>query len=116
MVTEFLKTSQQQSPASPSVQPDSPILMRCLWLSPVTKNTGHPAAFPPALPEFFIRLFTQEHDLVLDPFAGSGTTIYTAERLGRRAVGIEINPEYCKLYNQTRKQLQVVRGGGDTGE
>jgi DNA modification methylase len=93
------------------VLPDN--VLRC---SPVTINKGHPAAFPPSIPEFFIKLFTKDNDFVLDPFAGSGTTIYTAEHLGRRAVGIDINSDYCKRYNQTSKQHQVVRGGGDTGE
>ena len=46
-------------------------------------NTGHPAAFPPKLPEFFIKLLTDEGDVVCDPFAGSGTTLKQAQRLGR---------------------------------
>lgn len=59
---------------------------------PICHNTGHSAAFPEWLPEFFIELFTDENDVVLDPFLGSGTTFGVAERLGRKAVGIEINP------------------------
>src|SRR5205823_8979117 len=50
---------------------------------------AHPARFPSALPEFFIKLLTDEHDLVLDPFAGSNTTGATAERLHRRWLAIE---------------------------
>jgi site-specific DNA-methyltransferase (adenine-specific) len=57
-------------------------------------NRDHAAAFPEALPEFFIRLFTQPGDCVLDPFAGSGTTLRVAARLGRAAIGIERVPEY----------------------
>ena len=49
---------------------------------------GHPAAFPLALPDWFIRLFTDEGDCVLDPFAGSGTTLAAARQLERRAIGI----------------------------
>ena len=57
---------------------------------PVCHNTGHSAAFPEWLPEFFILLFTDPHDVVLDPFLGSGTTCRVAQRLDRVAVGIEI--------------------------
>lgn len=62
-----------------------------LHRSPVAHNTGHSAAFPEWLPEFFILLFTDEGDVVLDPFLGSGTTYRVAERLGRIPVGIEID-------------------------
>ena len=59
---------------------------------PICHNTGHSAAFPEWLPEFFILLFTDEGDVVLDPFLGSGTTYRVAERLNRVPVGIELNP------------------------
>lgn len=49
----------------------------------------HPARFPAALPEFFIKMLTEEGDLVLDPFAGSNTTGATAEKLQRRWIAIE---------------------------
>jgi len=60
-------------------------------------NKNHSAAFPPELPEWFIKLFTAEGDWVLDPFVGSGTTCETAERMQRNSVGIDILPEYCEL-------------------
>lgn len=56
----------------------------------------HPARFPAALPSFFIRLLTDPGDSVLDPFAGSNTTGWIAESLGRRWVAIEKNREYAK--------------------
>ena len=71
-----------------------------LHRSPVAHNTGHSAAFPEWLPEFFIKLFTDEGDIVLDPFMGSGTTYKVAEIFGRVPVGIEINPEYIELPRQ----------------
>jgi site-specific DNA-methyltransferase (cytosine-N4-specific) len=51
---------------------------------------------PEALVEFFVRFLTDEDDLVLDPFAGSGTTGLVAERLRRRWVGIELDPAYAE--------------------
>lgn len=54
----------------------------------------HPARFPPTLPEFFIKLLTNEGDVVLDPFAGSNTAGAVAERLGRRWIAMELLEEY----------------------
>ena len=63
-------------------------------------NRSHSAAFPETLPDWFIRLFTEPGDLVLDPFAGSGSTLAAAQKLERRAIGIELNPEYCALMRE----------------
>lgn len=60
-------------------------------------NRQHSATFPVALPEWFIRLFTEEDDLVLDPFNGSGTTCVAAKRLSRHFLGIDIDEEYCRI-------------------
>ena len=68
-----------------------------LHLATECSNKNHSAAFPDALPEWFIKLFTQEKDVVLDPFAGSGTTLQVAKRLHRHAIGIEIVPEYVEM-------------------
>ncbi|MCS6852891.1 MAG: site-specific DNA-methyltransferase [Gemmataceae bacterium] len=54
----------------------------------------HPARFPPALPEFFIRFLTQPGQLVVDPFAGSNVTGYVAEMLQRQWISIELNADY----------------------
>ena len=59
---------------------------------PICHNTGHSAAFPEWLPEFFINLFTDPEDVVLDPFLGSGTTFRVANSMGRDPIGIELNP------------------------
>lgn len=68
-------------------------------------NTGHPAAFPEWLPEFFIKLFTQPGDVVLDPFIGSGTTAVPARRLGRRFVGIDKEPAYIKIARERVRRM-----------
>ncbi len=54
----------------------------------------HPARFPPAVPEFFIRFLTEPGQLVLDPFGGSNVTGAIAETLQRRWISVEINAEY----------------------
>ena len=51
----------------------------------------HPAAFPEAIPAFFVALMSDPGDLVLDPFCGSGTTVRVAESMGRRGVGIDLH-------------------------
>jgi site-specific DNA-methyltransferase (cytosine-N4-specific) len=56
----------------------------------------HPARFPRALPEFFIKLLTRPGDLVVDPFAGSNTTGRVAEDLDRRWIGIDIEASYIR--------------------
>jgi site-specific DNA-methyltransferase (adenine-specific)/site-specific DNA-methyltransferase (cytosine-N4-specific) len=69
-------------------------------------NKNHPAAFPENLPEWFIRLFTQENDTILDPFAGSGTTLTVAQRMNRHSVGIEVLPEY---YEMLKKEIEPIK-------
>src|SRR2546425_2394636 len=56
----------------------------------------HPARFPAALPDFFMRLLTEEGSVVVDPFAGSNTTGAVAEALARRWIAIEISSEYLE--------------------
>ncbi len=76
-----------------------------------TSNKGHSAVFPRQLPEWFIKLFTQPGDTVLDPFAGSGTTLFIAQAMNRKAIGIEIVPEYVEAIEAKlafRKQPQLV--------
>lgn len=77
-----------------------------LHLATETGNKNHSASFPLALPEWFIKLFTEEGDWVLDPFVGSGTTCEAAQRLGRNSVGIDVVPEYIAL---ARARLSPVK-------
>jgi DNA modification methylase len=68
-----------------------------LHLATECGNKNHSAAFPKELPSWFIKLFTEKGDVVLDPFAGSGTTCRAAKSLERNYVGIEIKTEYHQL-------------------
>ncbi|MEO7045774.1 MAG: site-specific DNA-methyltransferase [Ferruginibacter sp.] len=76
-----------------------------LHLATECNNKNHSAAFPEELPEWFIKLFTKEKDIVLDPFMGSGTTLIVANRMKRNSIGIEIVPEY---YEMVKEQLQPI--------
>lgn len=71
-----------------------------LHFATVCYNRNHSAAFPEELPEWFIKLFTKEFDTVLDPFAGSGTTLQVAKRMNRNSIGIEIVDEYVDMIKQ----------------
>ncbi len=72
--------------------------LRSVWQIHTQAFPGaHFATFPPALVQRCIALTTSSGDLVLDPFVGSGTTAEVALKMGRRFVGIELNPEYVKM-------------------
>jgi site-specific DNA-methyltransferase (adenine-specific) len=66
----------------------------------VGKNMEHPAVFPVGLPEFFIKLFTKPGDIILDPFAGSGSTGVAAEELKRNVVLIDSKTEYFEVMKK----------------
>jgi DNA modification methylase len=71
-----------------------------LWkINPEMSNLNrfHPAQFPEALARDHILSWSNEGDIVLDPFSGSGTTAKMAKHNGRKAIGIEINEEYCEI-------------------
>lgn len=69
--------------------------------SPITeKRRTHGAAFPIALAKHFIKIYSKPGDTVLDPFAGVGTTLDAANILHRHSIGIELNDDFIKLFNQ----------------
>lgn len=86
-----------------------------LHLATESSNKSHSATFPRSLPSWFIKLFTKEGDLILDPFLGSGTTSISASLLNRNSVGIEILPEYYNIaierFNDetSKKDRNVVK-------
>lgn len=78
-----------------------------LHLATECNNKNHSAAFPEELPEWFVKLFTREGDTVLDPFAGSGTTLFAAAKLRRNSIGIEIVPEYCAMVKKKCREIET---------
>jgi site-specific DNA-methyltransferase (adenine-specific) len=69
-----------------------------IWEIAVAKNnTKHPAVFPIQIPLDHIKTWTNEGDIVLDPFIGSGTTALAAKHLNRKYIGIDMSQEYCDI-------------------
>jgi DNA modification methylase len=74
---------------------------RSVWTVATTPFKGaHFATFPPAIPELCIKAASRPGDTVLDPFGGAGTSGLVADQLGRRAILIELNPEYAAMASQ----------------
>ena len=84
-----------------------------LHLATESSNRGHSASFPVELPTWFIKLFTNEGDLVLDPFSGAGTTALASIELDRQYVGIELMPHYHELSLRAIQQWQAQKAKGE---
>ncbi|MBZ0093350.1 MAG: site-specific DNA-methyltransferase [Sulfuricellaceae bacterium] len=84
-----------------------------LHMATECSNRDHSAAFPEALPEWFIKLFTEPGDTVLDPFMGSATTLRVAKRLQRSAIGIDIHEDYIRRAHdellESERQLALLQ-------
>jgi DNA modification methylase len=74
------------------------------WNSKTGEANRHPAPFPEALARDHILSWSNEGDIVLDPFSGSGTTAKMAKHNGRRFIGIEVNPEYVEIAEKRLSQ------------
>lgn len=77
-----------------------------LHLATECNNKNHSAAFPESLPEWFIKLFTEENDTVLDPFMGSGTTLIVANRMRRNSIGIDTVASYCEMAEKAVQETE----------
>ena len=79
------------------------------WFQQIWNITGastrkHPAPFPLELASRLVRMFSFQGDTVLDPFCGTGTTMVASLRYGRNSIGIDIDPEYCRMAAQILKE------------
>ncbi len=79
-----------------------------LHMATECNNRNHSAVFPEKLPAWFIKLFTDRDDWVLDPFSGSGTTNRIAQKLGRNSIGIEIMTDYVEMAKSNIKTSELV--------
>jgi DNA modification methylase len=87
--------------------------LRSVWtINPQPYREAHFATFPTALVEPCIKAGSTKSDLVLDPFAGSGTVGCVARKLAREFVGIELNPEYCTMARESIEGPLFARSGG----
>jgi site-specific DNA-methyltransferase (adenine-specific) len=78
--------------------------IRNVWYVINSDDSKHPACFPEALARDHILSWSNEGDIVLDPFSGSGTTAKMAKLMGRQYIGIEVNAEYCKIAEKRLAQ------------
>ena len=80
-----------------------------VWqVSRAGNGTGHPAVFPESLVADHIRTWSNEGDIVLDPFMGSGTTAKVARALNRKYIGFEISQEYVDLANKRLQETKTL--------
>ncbi len=78
---------------------------------------SHSAPFPRAIPEFFIKAFSDPGDVIFDPFSGSGTTLVTAGMLDRAGYGVEISPAYCDvILRRMQETLKLQPVHASTGQ
>lgn len=87
---------------------DNSLPSNVLLLSTETRNRGHPAVFPEKLPAFFIQAFTNEGDIVLDPFSGVATVAKVAKDLNRRFIGFEVVETYFHTGNERLNRINRV--------
>ena len=73
------------------------------------KTAAHPATFPYELPLAFIEFFTRKGEFVLDPFAGTGTTLVAADALGRRSLGFDLEQSFID-FAATRTESPILQG------
>ena len=81
------------------------------YVGPTSQGSGHPTQKPLPMVASLVRQFSAPVDVVLDPFAGSGTTLRAAKDEGRRAIGVELDERYCEIA--ARRLAQDVLDFGE---
>jgi site-specific DNA-methyltransferase (adenine-specific) len=74
------------------------------YVSNLATPTGHPTPKPISMVSSFVERFSNPNELILDPFAGGGTTLVAARNLGRKAIGVELEEKYCELIAKRLSQ------------
>jgi DNA modification methylase len=93
----YRKPTEEQRKLSKIEKKDFDSWFQQIWNITGASTRNHPAPFPLELATRLVRMFSFHGDTVLDPFCGTGTTMIAALRYGRNSIGIEIDPEYCRM-------------------
>lgn len=93
----YRKPSEEQRKLSKIDKRDFDTWFQQIWNVTGASTRNHPAPFPLELATRLVRMFSFHGDTVLDPFCGTGTTMIAALRYGRNSIGIDIEPEYCRM-------------------
>ena len=93
----YRKPTEEQRKLSKIDKKDFNNWFRQIWNITGASTRNHPAPFPLELASRLVRMFSFDGDTVLDPFCGTGTTMIAALKYGRNSIGIDIDPEYCRM-------------------
>lgn len=93
----YRKPTEEQRRLSKIAKKDFGNWFRQIWTIPGASTKNHPAPFPLELATRLVQMFSFHGDTVVDPFCGTGTTMIAALRNGRNSIGIDIDPEYCRM-------------------
>ena len=93
----YRKPTEEQRKASKIRKEDFDRWFQQIWNMTGASTKHHPAPYPLELASRLVQMFSFVGDTVLDPFCGSGTTMVAALRSGRNSIGVEIDPEYCRM-------------------
>ncbi len=93
----YRKPTEVQRKLSKIDKKDFNVWFQQIWSITGASTRNHPAPFPLELASRLVRMFSFQDDTVLDPFCGTGTTMVASIRYGRNSIGIDIDPEYCRM-------------------
>jgi modification methylase len=93
----YRKPTEEQRQLSKIEKKDFDSWFQQIWNITGASTRNHPAPFPLKLATRLVRMFSFSDDTVLDPFCGTGTTMIAALKYGRNSIGIDIEPEYCRM-------------------
>jgi len=93
----YRKPTEEQRQLSKIDKKDFNTWFQQIWNITGASTRNHPAPFPLELASRLVRMFSFHGDTVLDPFCGTGTTMIASLRYGRNSIGIDIDPEYCRM-------------------
>lgn len=93
----YRKPTEEQRRLSKIDKKDFSEWFQQIWTIPGASTRNHPAPYPLDLATRLVRMFSFYGDTVLDPFCGTGTTLIAALRNGRNGIGIDIDPDYCRM-------------------